>query len=142
MFRIVSQTSDLSPEPPRLGELVDCANQSLDRLNRPPAIINASNQTITLVAGATDVANALASAFGPLLARFEGFMEVVDQLGDHLAKVCDSIDILLCHQSLAHALSRYILMSMPHGLCCPSFTRLFYNHRHLESILGQACAQS
>jgi hypothetical protein len=101
MFRIVSQTSDLPLEQPRLGHLVDYANQSLDRLNRPAAIIGASDQVEPLAAGATDVANTLASALGPLLARFKGFMEVADQLGDHLAKVCDYIDILLRHQPLA-----------------------------------------
>jgi hypothetical protein len=93
MFRIVSQTSDPSLEPPRLGDLVDRANQSVDRLNRPAAIIAASDQAVTLAAGAIDVVNTLASAFGPLLARFKGFMEVVDQLGDHLAKVRYYIDI-------------------------------------------------
>jgi hypothetical protein len=102
VFRIVSETSDLSPEPSRLGDLVDRANQGLDRMNRPPAIVSGSDRAETLAAGATDIAKTLASAFGPLLERFKGFMEVVDQLGDQLAKVCDYIDILLRHQPLAH----------------------------------------
>jgi len=84
MFRVVSETSDLSPEPPRLGSLVDRANRSLDHLNRPAA---ASDQAVILAAGATDVITTLASAFGPLLARFKRFMDVVDKSGDNLAKV-------------------------------------------------------
>ena len=50
MFRIVSQTSDLSPEPPRLGDQADRVNQSLDDLNRPPAIVSASDRAVTLAA--------------------------------------------------------------------------------------------
>jgi hypothetical protein len=136
MFRVVSHTPDLSPEPPRLGDLVDRANQSLDHLNSPTAIISASNQAVTLVAGAIDVANTLASTLGPLLARFKGSMEVVDQLGDHLAKVCSYIDILLRHQPLAYAFfqvhpyvnAAWTVLSFVHKVVSCPITTTIHSH--------------
>jgi hypothetical protein len=88
-FQLVFQTSELPSESPRLGDLVDRANQSLDRLDDPAEIIGASDQVATRAA---DVVNTVASALGPLLVRFKVFMEIVDQLGDRLAEVYDYID--------------------------------------------------